>query len=57
MKDGCAHDGHSDSLYQVLTLTAQTYTESLLNDRSTPDGCSYSLYLFLNLTAQTYTPK
>ena len=32
------------------TLTAQTYTESLLNDGSTPDGRSYSLYQILTLT-------
>jgi len=37
------------------TLTAQTYTESLLNDGSTPDGRSYSLYRVLTLTAQIYT--
>ena len=28
----------SKSLYWVLTLMAQTYTESLLNDESAPDG-------------------
>jgi len=27
-----------NNLYQVLTLMAQTYTESLLNDGSAPDG-------------------
>ena len=40
--------------YRVLTLTAQTYTESLLNDESAPDGRSYSIYRVLTLTAETY---
>jgi len=42
INDESALDGHSDSLYQVLTLTAQTYTESLLNDRNAPDGPTYT---------------
>ena len=33
---------NSDSLYRVLTLMAQTYTESLLNDESTFDGPIYT---------------
>jgi len=33
-------NGRSYSLYRVLTLTLQTYTESLLNDENTPDGRS-----------------
>jgi len=41
----------SKSLYRVLTLTAQTYTEPLLNDGSVPDGRSYSLYRVLILTS------
>jgi len=30
LNDESTLDGHSDNLYRVLTLTAQTYTESLL---------------------------
>jgi len=40
--------------YRVLTLMDHTYTESLLNDGSTPDDRSYSLYRVLILMAQTY---
>ena len=39
---------------QALTLTAQTYKESLRNDESALDGHSDSLYRVLTLTAQTY---
>ena len=52
MNDGSVPDGHSYSLYRALTLTAQTYTESLLNDVSAPDGRSNSLYQFLTLTVR-----
>ena len=45
--DGSALDGRSCSLYLVLTLSTQIYTESLLNDKSSPDGRSYSLYRVL----------
>jgi len=38
LNDEGAPDGRSDSLYKVLTLTAQTYTEALLKDESVPDG-------------------
>jgi len=41
--------------YIGFTLTAQTCTESLVNDRSVPDSRSYSLYQVLTLTVQTYT--
>ena len=44
----------SNNLYRVLILTAQTSTESLLNDESAPDGRSYILYKVLTLTAQAY---
>jgi len=37
LNDGNTLDGHSDSLYRIFILTTQTYTETLLNDRSTPD--------------------
>jgi len=47
LKDGSTLDGHSNSLYQVLVLTAQTYTKSFLNDGSAPDGHSDSLYRVL----------
>ena len=33
---------------------SQTYTESLLNDKSAADGPSNSLYRVLTLTVQTY---
>ena len=36
-------------------MTAQTYTESLLNDESATDGRSYNLNQVFTLTAQTYT--
>ena len=39
-------------LYRVLTLVAQTYTESLLNDGNAFDSCSYSLNWVLILTDQ-----
>jgi len=29
---------HSDTLYRVITLIAQIYTESFLNDKSASDG-------------------
>jgi len=29
---------HSNNLYRVFTLIAQTYTESFLNDKSASDG-------------------
>ena len=45
----------SKSLYQVLTLTDQTYMESLLNDESAHDGRSYNLYRVLTLTTRTCT--
>ena len=51
LNDESAPDGHSYSLYWVLTLTTQTYKESLLNDGSVPDGHSNSLYRVLTLTA------
>jgi len=52
--DRSVPDGRSYSLYRILTLMAQTYTESLLNGGSAPDGHSYSLYRILTLIAQTY---
>jgi len=36
-------------------LTAKTYTEALLKNRSAPDDHSYSLYRVLTLKAKTYT--
>jgi len=54
LKDESTFDSHSDSLYQVLTLTAKTYTKALLKDRSTLDGPSDNLYRVLTLTAKTY---
>jgi len=41
-----------NGLNQVPILTAQTYTESILNDRSIPDGHSDNLYGVLTLTAR-----
>ena len=52
MNDESAPDGHSYNLYRVLTLAAQTYTESLLNDESALDGCSSCLYRVLILTTK-----
>ena len=43
MNNESTHDGQSNSLYWVLTLTAQTYMKSLLNDKSAPDGNSDSI--------------
>ena len=45
----------SYSLYQVFTLTAQTYTESLLNDGNAHDDRFYNLYWILTLMSQIYT--
>jgi len=44
LKDGSAPDGHSYSLYRILTLTAKTYTEALLKDDKAPNSYSYCLY-------------
>jgi len=43
LKDESIPDGHSYSLYQVLTLTDKTYTKTFLKDESPPDG-SNNLY-------------
>ena len=40
--------------YIGSTLTAQTYTESLLNDGSAPDDRSDNLYQVLTLTASLH---
>ena len=55
LKDGSAPDGHPDNLYQVITLTAQAYTESLLKDGNAPDGHFNRLYQVFTLMAQIYT--
>jgi len=51
-KDESASDGHSDSLYWVLTLTAKVSMETLLKDESAHDGHSYNLYRVLTLGAK-----
>ena len=38
LKDESLPTSLSDSLYQVLTLTAKAYTKTLRKDKSPPDG-------------------
>jgi len=45
----------SESLYQVFTLTATAYTETLFKDRSPPDSPSDNLYRVFILMAKAYT--